>query len=373
MGACAGPSGDDQYFDAAHTGDHGKDASSGNDDGSPSSSGGDDGGDDGSPSSSGGPDGSPSSSGGPDASPSGGKDGGKDSGSVTKPDSGPGGSIFASCSLTGGCIADCSPPANDPLASPDPSQYDIYDGCIIAGLKIAGFTDPWVGQLLKGEALEEGGTIVSSVTTDLQNSPCGGQNCGMISISGGSVSGDSPPGPCGVTAKDPFTNTTDYSHSYGLFQDTPACEGTFLMPNLPSGYSCTGTTTNDLVPFSSSQKAFYCETATSQGVQDLSGNTVKGYINAITEPNDPYYKLSIFNPAYNLFVHLTHSLPIEYQQANQGLNCTNYQQMYNTLAYWLVGNPITSCKLSGQGLKYVQDTIGYYKQIYGKAWPYPAP
>jgi hypothetical protein len=196
----------------------------------------------------------------------------------------------------------------------------------------------------------------------------------MIAISAGSVSGDSPPGPCGVSASDPFTKSTDYSHSYGLFQDTPACEGTFLMPSLPSGYTCTATTTNDLVPFNAKGKTFYCETATSQGVTDLEGNTVKGYINAITDASDPYYKLSIFNPAYNLYVHLAHSLQIEFTQANASTTgCTKYEQFYNALAYWLVGNPISSCKLSGSGLKYMQSTVGYYQQIYGKAWPYPAP
>ena len=222
--------------------------------------------------------------------------------------------------------------------------------------------------------MEEGGTIVSSVDTDIKDNPCGGQNCGMISISAGSVSGDSPPGPCGVSGTDPFTGTSDYSHSYGLFQDTPACEGTFLMPSLPAGYTCTGTTTNNLVPFTTTQKAFYCETATSEGVTDLNNNTVKGYINAITDSTDPYYKLSIFNPAYNLFIHLGHSLPLEFQQANANTTgCTTYQQFYNTLAYWLVGNPIKSCTLSGSGLKYVKNTITYYQQIYGKPWPYPAP
>jgi hypothetical protein len=241
-------------------------------------------------------------------------------------------------------------------------------------LAAGGFTESWIGELLKGEALQEGGNIVSSVDTDIQNNPCGGQNCGMIAISAGSVSGDQPPGPCGVSATDPFTGTTDYSHSYGLFQDTPACEGTFLMPTLPAGYTCTGTTTNNLVPFMANQKAFYCETATSEGVMDLNGNTVKGYINAITESSDPYYKLSIFNPAYNLFVHLGYSLPIEYMQANANTSgCSTYQEFYNTLAYWLVGNPINSCQLSGQGLDYVNNVISNYQQVYGKAWPYPGP
>jgi hypothetical protein len=280
--------------------------------------------------------------------------------------------IFANCSIADGCIADCSAPANDPIASTDPGQYDIYDGCILAGLAAGGFTETWQAELLKGEAVEEGGAIVSSVDTN--TSDCGGQNCGMIAISAGAASGDAPPGPCGVDMTDPFTTTTDYSHSYGLFQDTPACEGTFLMPSLPAGYTCTGTTTNDLIPFTATQRTFYCETATSQGVTDLSGNTVTGYINGITDPTDPYYKLSVFNPAYNLFVHLGHSLPIEFQQANaKTTGCTKYQQLYNTLAYWLVGNPITSCTLSGSGLKYVQAAIGNYQQIYGKAWPYPAP
>jgi hypothetical protein len=241
-------------------------------------------------------------------------------------------------------------------------------------LAIGGFTETWQAELLKGEAITEGGTIVSSVDTDIANNPCGGQNCGMIAISGGEVSGDHAPGPCGVDATDPFTGMTDYSHSYGLFQDTPACEGTFLLPTLPSGYTCTGTTTNDLVPFSTTQTAFYCETATSQGVTDLNGNMVSGYIDAVMDTSDPYYKLSIFNPAYNLFVHLGSSLPIEFQQANASVSgCTNYQQFYNMLAYWLVGNPITSCKLSGMGLDYVNTTIANYETVYGQPWPYDAP
>jgi hypothetical protein len=241
-------------------------------------------------------------------------------------------------------------------------------------LAAGGFTETWQAELLKGEAITEGGTIVSSVDTDLQDNPCGGQNCGMIAISGGSVSGDPAPGPCGVSMTDPFTGSTDYSHSYGLFQDTPACEGTFLMASLPAGYTCTATTTNDLVPFSATQSAFYCESATALGVSDLNGNMVSGYINAITDPTDPYYKLSIFNPAYNLFVHLGSSLPIEFQQANASAgSCTTYQQFYNTLAYWLVGDPITGCNLAGDGLKYVKATIANYEMVYGTTWPYPAP
>jgi hypothetical protein len=250
-------------------------------------------------------------------------------------------------------------------------------------LAAGGFTDPaaliWQAELLKGEALSEGGTIVSSVNTDIANNPCSGQNCGMFAISGGMVSGDMAPGPCGKTGNDPLTGMPDYSHSYGLFQDTPACEGTFLFASLPAGYTCTGTGTNTYtnsnpIPFSASQKTFYCETATSSGVTDLSGNVVKGYIDAITDPSDPYYKLSVFNPAYYLFVHLGYSLPIEYKQANAGVSgCTPYQQFYNTLAYWLVGDPITSCTLSGQGINYVQGAIANYEMIYQKTWPYPMP
>lgn len=323
----------------------------------------------------GGDGGSPSgsSSGSPSGSSSG-SSAGSSSGSSPGSSGGPVGTgIFAQCSITGGCLADCSPPANDPIASPNPSQYDIYDGCILAGLAAAGFTETWQGQLLKGEALEEGGTIVSSVDADIQDNPCGGQNCGMIAISAGSVSNDQPPGPCGSTQTDPTTGQVDYSHSYGLFQDTPACEGTFLMAALPAGYTCTPTTTNDLIPFNAKQSTFYCESATSIGVMDLDGNTVKGYIDGVTDPTDPYYKLSIFNPAYNLYVHFAHSFAIEYKQANANTSCSDYQQFYNTLAYWLVGNPIKSCTLKGSGLKYVQNTLTYYQQIYGKPWPYPGP
>jgi hypothetical protein len=47
-------------------------------------------------------------------------------------------------------------------------------------LAAGGFTETWQGELLKAEAITEGGTIVSSVDTDLQNNSCGGENCGMI-------------------------------------------------------------------------------------------------------------------------------------------------------------------------------------------------
>jgi hypothetical protein len=286
--------------------------------------------------------------------------------------------------MAGGCIADCSPPVNDPLATPSPSQYDIYDGCIIAGLEVAGFASasiPFVGGLLKGEALEESGSFTSSESS----SGCGGQNCGMWAISEGAASGDSAPGPCGSSAIDPFTGQVDYSHSYGLFQDTPACEGTFIMSALPSGYTCTGTGTigysgsSNALPFSPSDTYFYCESATGNGVTNLTGTTVQGVINAITNPSDPYYKLSIFNPAYNLFVHLGYSLKNTYQETNARVaGCTEYQMMYKTVAGWLNGDSGTTCSIpsgGGQGgnLQYIQGCISNYERMYGTTWPYPTP
>jgi len=285
------------------------------------------------------------------------------------PSSDGGGGLFANCSLDGGCIADCSPPANDPIATGN-SAYDLYDGCFLAGMQVAGMTEAWMGQLLKSQAYNESGISPSISTND---STCGGQNCGIWAISAGSVSGDSPPGPCGSSSKDPFTGQVDYSHSYGLFQDTPACEGTFLQPTLPSGYTCTATTTADNIPFGSSI-TFYCESATSLGVSTPSG-TKKGYINAVQDPKDPLYATSIFNPAYQLYVYLDYSWAINFQEANaQATGCTQMQQWYLSLAYWLTGNATTSCKLSGDGLQYVQTAITDYQTVlYNKTWPYPGP
>jgi hypothetical protein len=240
-----------------------------------------------------------------------------------------------------------------------------------------------MGALLKGEVLEESGSFANVVTTS--TGQCGGQNCGMIAISAGSVSGDSSPGPCGSSKTDPFTGQVDMSHSYGLFQDTPACEGTFLMSALPSGYTCTGTSDDGYggsatLPFSASDKTFYCESATGNGVPNLSGQTVKGVIDAITDTSDPYYKLSIFNPAYNLFVHLGYSLKNEYEQANQGVpaSCSTNEKFYKALAYWLNGDLSTACSIPGGGgqggnLQYIQSCISNYQTIYGKTWPYPQP
>jgi hypothetical protein len=249
----------------------------------------------------------------------------------------------------------------------------------------------WQGKLLKAEVLTEAGQFNSTINNSTSG-PCGGQNCGMWAISAGSVSGDSAPGPCGSSSTDPFTGQVDYSHSYGLFQDTPACEGTFLLPSLPSGYKCTGTGKDEYgnstqLPFSASDSYFYCESATGNGVPNLTGTTVKGVIDAVTDPSDPYYRLSVFNPAYNLFVHVGYTLANEYATANKGLTgCTPYQLFYNVMAYWLTGNVTNTCALAepsggcgggnnenNSGYCYVQTTLQNYQTIYGKAWPYAFP
>jgi hypothetical protein len=277
------------------------------------------------------------------------------------------GGLFAQCSLDAGCLADCSPPANDPIGTGN-SAYDLYDGCILAAMQVAGMTEAWQGQLLKAQAMNESG-ITPVITTN--DNTCGGQNCGIWAISSGAASGDSPPGPCGVNAADPATGQIDYSHSYGIFQSTPACEGTFLTPTLPPGYTCTGTGTVDNIPFGPSVQ-FYCETATVTG--QMTPNNVKGYINAIQTPTDPYYKTSVFNPAYQLLVYITYSWAINFQQANaMATGCTIYQQWYLSLAYWLTGNATTTCTLTGDGQSYVQNALANYQMLYGKPWPYPGP
>jgi hypothetical protein len=97
--------------------------------------------------------------------------------------------LFASCSLDTGCVADCSAPANDPIAATD-RMYNVYDGCILAAMQQAGLTEPWMGQMLKAQAINES-NIVTQITTN--DSTCGGQNCGVYAISAGASSGD-PPG-----------------------------------------------------------------------------------------------------------------------------------------------------------------------------------
>jgi hypothetical protein len=287
----------------------------------------------------------------------------------TSPASDGGADPFANCSLTGGCLADCSPPASDPIATGNAS-YDLYDGCILAAMKVAGMTEAWQGQLLKAQAYNESG-ITPIITTN--DDTCGGQNCGIWAISAGTVSGDDPPGPCGSSATDPLTGKVDYSHSYGLFQDTPACEGTFLQTTLPAGYTCTPTAEVNNIPFGT-DVTFYCETATSLGVGTPTG-TNKGYINVVEKTSDPLYATSVFNPAYNLYVYLDYTWRLNFEQANAGATgCTEIQQWYLSLAYWLTGDATTSCTLTGDGLQYVKTAITDYETVlYNKTWPYPAP
>jgi hypothetical protein len=283
------------------------------------------------------------------------------------------GGVFADCSLADGCVADCSPPADDPIAT-GKKDFDLYDGCILAGMKLAGMNEAWQGQLLKSQAYNESG-ITPVITTD--DDTCGGQNCGIWAISAGTISGDSPPGPCGSSAKDPFTGEVDYSHSYGLFQETPACEGTFLSKSLPTGYTCTGTTKANNIPFGT-DITFYCESATSLG--SMTPNGVKGYINAVQKTTDPNYATSILNPAYQLYVYLDHTWALNFAAANSKVHgCTEVEQWYLSLGYWLTGDPSNSCTLSdqtgsGNGQEYVLTAIHDYETVlYGKPWPYPSP
>jgi hypothetical protein len=207
-------------------------------------------------------------------------------------------------------------------------MYDLYDGCILAAMQGAGLTDPWMGQLLKCQADNESG-ITPSIELSTDPDSCGGQNCGPWAISAGTVSGDQPPGPWGSMAVDPAASppgTVDYSHSYGLFQSTPACEGTFLTPTLPMGVTCTQRD----VPWS--------ERPGRQHGQGLSTQTT----------SSPLYATSIFNPAYQIYTYINFSWKYEFMAANaKATGCTTYQQWYLTLAYWLTGNATTTCTLSG--------------------------
>ena len=308
------------------------------------------------------------------------KDGGDDGGggghdlasrgSDGSADGGRSGGLFATCSKDSGCVADCSPPAVDPIATGN-ADYDLYDGCILAACAAAGLTETWMAQLLKAQAMNESG-ITPSITTN--DATCGGQNCGPWAISAGASSGDSAPGPCGSSANDPATGTVDYSHSYGLFQSTPACEGTFLSPSLPPGVTCTGTTTVDNIPFATGSNRFYCESATSIGVTDLEGKPVKGYINAWQDTSSPLYATSVFNPAFQIYLYISYTWKYNFIAANaKATGCSIYQQWYLSLAYWLTGNATTSCTLSGAGKTYVQDALSNYQMLFGTPWPYPGP
>jgi hypothetical protein len=255
-------------------------------------------------------------------------------------------------------------------------MYNIYDGCILSAMQEAGLTEPWMGQLLKAQAINESGiTTYIGLSTDPNS--CGGQNCGIYAISAGPASGDMPPGPCGVNAADPPPGSggTDYSHSYGIFQSTPACEGTFVTP-LPSGQTCTPTGTANDIPFAQGTDRWYCETAVSQGVTRLDGVKVQGAINAVQTTSSPYYPTSVFNPAYQLYVYIAFSWKYNFQAANaMATGCSLQQQWYLSLAFWLTGNPTTTCTPNSNdgGLMYVQAALSNYQMLFGKAFPYPGP
>lgn len=284
----------------------------------------------------------------------------------------PAGNLLASCSKASGCLADCAAPAVDPIATGKP-EYDLYDGCILAATQLAGLTETWQQQLFKSQAMQESG-LTPSIEPSTSGAACGGQNCGQWAISAGAVSGDSAPGPCGSSATDPATGAKDYSHSYGLFQSTPACEGTFLTSALPAGVTCTGTTTADDIPFAAGTNRFYCESATSIGVTDLEGHSAQGFINAWQDKTSPLYATSVFNPAYQIYMYVSYTWKFNFIAANaKATGCTTYQQWYLALAYWLTGNATTTCTTSGTGLDYVKGVLSNYKALYGQAWPNPAP
>jgi hypothetical protein len=247
----------------------------------------------------------------------------------------------------------------DPIATGN-KNFDLYDGCILAGMKLAGMTQTWQGQILKAQMAEESG-ISPLIASNTKN--CGGMNCGPWAISAGAVSGDRPPGPCGSSKIDPATGKIDYSHSYGLFQSTPACDGVFALTTSLSGHSCTATTTADLIPFGPSVY-FYCESATS-----INGN----YIDATQDTTSPLYAKSVFNPAYQIYVYFA-QWHDNFQQANsKASGCSMIQQWYLTMAYWLTGNTQSSCILSGSGYTYDKAVINYYQTLYGTPWVYPFP
>ena len=198
---------------------------------------------------------------------------------------------------------------------------------------------------------------------------CGGQNCGIRAISAGLDHGrPAGPGPCGSSAVDPVTNQVDYSHSYGLFQSTPACDGVFGLTTSLSGHTCTATTEADDIPFSMGNAIdFYCESATST----MSGGPF--YIDAVQDTTSPLYAMSGLNPAYQIYVYFDQWAD-NFAQANMSASgCTMVQGWYLTLAYWLTGTPSPTCTLTGNGLSYVQGAIADYKTLWHKqTWPYAA-
>jgi hypothetical protein len=268
---------------------------------------------------------------------------------------GPGGS-FASCS-PGGCTMDCSPPANDPLATGQ-SDLDQYDGCLLAGMQLAGMTDHEEGKLIKAQAFQESG-----LAPKISLNACGGQNCGVWAISAGSITGDTPPGPCGSFQTDPFTGQVDYSHSYGLFQSTPACEPQFAQTSDLHGNTCTPTDTVDDIPFDPSI-TFYCDGAVAQR-----GN----YIVATQDTSSPLYAQSVFNPAYQIYTFFNEWAGTSQQGNANASGCSTEETWYLTMAIWNTGTASSSCRLSGRGATYVQHVIDQYKGLFGTSWPYPFP
>lgn len=219
-------------------------------------------------------------------------------------------------------------------------------------------SDPELGKLTKAQAYQESG-----IAPQISKNACGGQNCGVWAISAGSITGDPPPGPCGSSKVDPFTGQVDYSHSFGLFQDTPACDPSFGQTTTLSGNTCTATTTADDIPFGASI-TFYCESATS-----LNGR----YIDAVQDTKSPLYAKSVFNPAYQIYTYYAEWAGVSQQGNANASGCTTAQTWYLAMAVWNTGTASTSCQLSGQGASYVKAVIDGYKSLYGKAWPYPFP
>jgi hypothetical protein len=264
--------------------------------------------------------------------------------------------------MTAGCVADCSPPSVNPIATGN-AKFDLYDGCMLAGMQLAGMTEAWQGDIIKAQADEESG-ITPSISLD----SCGGQNCGVWAISAGSITGDAPPGPCGSMDVDPVTNQVDYSHSYGLFQSTPACDGVFALTTSLSGDTCTATTEADDIPFSLGNAiTFYCESATSE----MQGGPF--YIDAVQDTGSPLYATSAFNPAYQIYVYFSQWAGNMQQATQNASGCTMIQDWYLTLAYWNTGSQSSTCTLTGNGLSYVQGAIANYKTLYNATWPYPGP
>jgi hypothetical protein len=225
-------------------------------------------------------------------------------------------------------------------------------------MQLAGVTDPEWGKLTKAQAYQESG-----IAPTISLNSCGGQNCGVWAISAGSITGDPPPGPCGSSKVDPFTGSVDYSHSFGLFQDTPACDGNFGQTTTLSGNTCTATTTADDIPFGPSV-TFYCDSATA-----LNGN----YIDAVEDMTSPLYAQSVFNPAYQIYTYYAEWSGV-FQQGNANASgCTTPQTWYLAMAIWNTGVASSSCTLSSNGASYVQGVLDGYKTLYGTAWPYPFP